>query len=113
MNTETSQKMTYQEREAVKGFTDKRALQGDTLLAGRYCFWEAGRCAGEAPERRPCERGRQYATQPVDRAGRRYTAGVSGSSRQCDQRQNGTPRREGRTAGTGNGRAETCAAAIP
>ena len=38
---------------------------------------------------------------------------VSGSSRQCDQRQNGTPRREGRTAGTGNGRAETCAAAIP
>lgn len=30
MNTETSQKMTYQEREALKGFTDKRALQGDT-----------------------------------------------------------------------------------
>ncbi len=31
MNTETSQKMTYQEREALKGFTDKRQSLQMTL----------------------------------------------------------------------------------
>jgi hypothetical protein len=73
------------------------------LLAGRYCLWETGRCAGKAPERRPCERGRQYAVQSVDRAGWRYTAGYQVVADSVISARTVRPG-EG-AAGTGNGRA--------
>jgi hypothetical protein len=90
-------------------FPAMRQRRRVNLLAGRYCFWEAGRCAGKAPERRP-----------VSVAGNMQLnqwTGQDGGTQQgyqvvADSVISARTVRPGGKAGqqTGNGRAETCAA---
>ncbi|SBY74614.1 single-stranded DNA-binding protein [Klebsiella pneumoniae] len=53
----------------------------------------------------------QYADQSEDGPEWRHPAGLPGTGRQCDQRQNSLPRRQTGAAGASNRRATSCAAA--